>query len=216
MNGGLVNVIATQPELLRGICVFNQNPADYMDASRRADYFPSRMHAALWRCERARRHLSRHILDRIGGEPCLEPRHGGWPLALLDRPRLDRVALHVAAALVGARVRRSVSRTEVLQWREWLSPEAHEFALKRAGLLPVVHAAIEPQRASAQEVGLAWVAAAARPWPAPMARRFLLKLPAQAEREATRLDGDAAARIVASVLSIVESPWCSSFATRRT
>jgi len=212
----MVRLIGVQPELVRAICTFNQNPADYIDPSRRAEYFPAAETGPIWECARSRRHLSRHILDRMALGPCLETRHPEWSLALLDRPRLDRVARHVAAALVGLRVRRCLSRAEVLKWRDWLSPEAHDFALKRAGLLPFnadagEHAALT----TAQALGHTWIVAACRRWPDAMARRFMLKLPAGTSRDSDTVDGAFAQRLVSSVLSIVEPRWCSSFATTR-
>lgn len=212
----LVRLLGAQPELLRAICAFNQNPADYIDESHLKEFFASPVAGALWELAPARHHLSRHILERIGGEPCLETQRPEWPVVLLERPRLDRLARHVAAALVGSRVRRCVSRNEVLKWREWLSPDAHEFALTRAGLLPFnADARADADQMPAQCLGQAWIAAASARWAAPIARRFRLKLPAAASREADAIDGALASRLVTSVLSIVEPRWCSSFATTR-
>jgi hypothetical protein len=211
-----VRLIGAQGDLVRTICTFNQNPADYLDESRRSEFFPSAVPGALWQCARSRRHLSRHILDRIGGEPCMETHRPEWPVALLERPRIDRLARHIAAALVGARVRRCVSRAEVLKWREWLSADAHEFALTRAGLLPIsADAGSDAQGTPAQQVGHNWIIAASRQWPSSIARRFVLKLPAGAFRDSELLDAALASRLVSSVLSNMESRWCSSFANMR-
>ncbi|HVZ45018.1 MAG TPA: SctK family type III secretion system sorting platform protein [Ramlibacter sp.] len=213
---GWVRLIGERADVARGICLFNQNPADYIDESRREEFFPPALDAGVWRCERSRRHLSRHILQRIG-EGCLELRRPEWPVALLARERLDRLCLHVTAALVGARVRRCISRVDVLKWREWLSQEAHEFALTRAGLLPAT--ATEPtvviEDTTALDVGRAWVVAASRGWAEPTAKRFMLKLPAGDFPRSDALDGASAWRLVSSVLAIVESRWYSSFATIR-
>ena len=215
-SADLIRLIGSQADIMRSICVFNENPADYIDESRRAEFFPAAMDRAVWRCARSRRHMSRHILERVGAAPCLEVRRPEWPLVLLDAPRLQRVARHVAAALMGSRVRRSVSRGDVLRWREWLSPEAHEFALTRAGLLPftaTVHCDVD--QTAAHELGLAWIASATACWPAALARRFMLKLPAGTENNASAVDGTFAWRVVSSVLPIAEARWCSSFANTR-
>lgn len=216
VSSELAQLISAQPDAVRGICIFNQNPADYIDESRRREFFPRHAAGSLWTCERSRRHLSRHILERIGAAQCLEARRPEWQVALLERPAIDRLARHVAAALVGARVRRCVSRDEVLKWRDWLSPEAQDFALTRAGLLPFnADARVEPDRITAQELGHAWIVSASRQWHASISRRFMLKLPAGSFKEADAIDGASASRLVHSVLSIVESRWCSSFATMR-
>lgn len=212
----LVRLIGVQQDLVRAICTFNQNPADYIDESHLKQFFPFPVAGSLWESARSRHHLSRHILARIGGAPCLETQRPEWALVLLERSRIDRLARHVAAALVGSRVRRCVSRAEVLKWREWLSPEAHEFALTRAGLLPFsADAGADPEQTAAQPLGHAWIAAASSRWAQPIARRFKLKLPAVAFREADAIDGAFASRLVSSVLSIVEPRWCSSFASMR-
>jgi hypothetical protein len=216
-SADLVRLIGVQPDVVRTICIFNESPADYIDESRRREFFPMPVDEALWDNTRSRRHLSRHILDRLGVAACLEPLRPEWPMVLLDRARLDRLARHVAAALVGARVRRSLSRDEVLRWREWLTPEAHEFALTRAGLLPLSTGVdTDADDTPAEQIGLAWIVASGRRWPEAIARRFMLKLPAGASQDAAVVDGKFASRLVSSVLSIVESRWCSSFAGMKT
>ncbi|RYX93946.1 MAG: hypothetical protein EOO28_16305 [Comamonadaceae bacterium] len=214
----LPGLVRDLPDLLLALCVFNENPADYLALSRRAEFFPVPPDAALWNVGRARRHLSREILARIGGEACFDTQRAEWPLALMDRTQLDRLARHIAAALVGARVRRSISRAEVLHWREWLTPEAHDFALKRAGLLPVsveAEAAVGSLDGTAESLGHAWLRAACSTWPDGTAQRFLLKLPSGEAVDTATVDAALAWRLVSSVLSIVEARWCSLFVTMR-
>jgi hypothetical protein len=215
-SASLARLVGRNADIVRSICVFNENPADYLDESRRSEFFQVPVSAPIWKCERSRRHLSRHILQRLGVSPCLDVDRPEWPLALLERGRLQRVARHVTGALVGARVRHCVSRSEVLRWREWLLPEAHDFALMRAGLLPFTASAdCDLQQTAAHELGLAWIASASSSWPEPIALRFMLKLPAGVGAHKDAVDGAFAWRVVSSVLSIVETRWCSSFATTR-
>lgn len=212
----LARLIGAQADLVRTLCIFNQSPADYMDRSHRAVFFALPAEGSLWDSERARRQLSQDILARIGVEICLDTARPEWPLVLLDRDRLDRLARHVAAALVGARVRRSISRADVLQWREWLTPEAYDFALKRAGLLPFnAEAHADASGKPAEQLGHAWLLAASRTWPEAIARRFVLKLPVVPLPQADAVDPVMAWRLVSSVLSIVEARWCSLFVTMR-
>lgn len=213
----LSRLVGSHGQLIRAICTFNQNPADYIDASRRPEFFPQPADEALWQCSRARRHLSRHILDRVGGEPCLETMQPEWPVALLDRPQVDRLARHVAAAIVGPRVRRCISRADVIKWRDWLSQEAHDFALTRASLLPFhADAGHRPETMTSEHLGHAWIVAASKRWHSAIARRFMLKLPAGRYGEVDAIDSALASRLVISVLSTLETRWCSSFATMRT
>lgn len=215
-SAALASLIGAQGDMVRSLCIFNQSPADYMDSSRRAEFFALPADGPVWDNERSRRHLSQDILARISVEPCLDTQRPEWPLALLDRDRLDRLARHIAAALVGGRVRRSISRADVLQWREWLTPEAYDFALKRAGLLPFhAEAGADVLNMPPAHLGHAWLLAASRVWPTAIARRFVLKLPAGAMPQADAIDPALAMRLVSSVLSIVEARWCSLFVTMR-
>lgn len=216
LSAALASLISVQGDMVRSLCIFNQNPADYMDSSRRAEFFALPADGPVWDNERSRRHLSQDILARIGVEPCLDTHRPEWPLALLDRDRLNRLARHIAAALVGSCVRRSISRADVLQWREWLTPEAYDFALKSAGLLPFnAEAGADAMDMPAEHLGHAWLLAASRTWPETIARRFVLKLPAGPMPEADAVDPAFALRLVSSVLSIVEARWCSLFVTMR-
>jgi hypothetical protein len=210
----LAGLIGPQGELVRALAEFNQDPAAYLHETRRADFFPAGAREELWEYPLSRRHLSRHILERIGGELCLDAKRPEWAVALLDSRGLDRLARHVAGALVGPRVRRSLSRSEVLRWRDWLEADALDFALTRAGLLPF-HAQADAGAGTALDLGRAWIVAASRRWHDAISRRFLLKLPAGDLAQADAVDGALAARLVSSVLSIVEPRWCSSFATMR-
>ena len=138
-------------------------------------------------------------------------------MALLPVTRLDRLASHVAALAVAVEVRRTLSREEVRLWRDWLQPEAYEFAQTVAGLMPVVAPLPEPRawrRFTAAEVGWCWMVKASSEWPGPMRSRFTLKQPALADGCVCPQDVASAMRLVQAVLSIVESRWCSSFVTQ--
>jgi hypothetical protein len=202
--------------ILAALCLFNHCPADYLHPSRRRDFVPEIDDEALWESPRARSHLSRLVLRRLELRNCLERDRPEWPLALLPAGRLPRLGRHVAAALAGAQLRNCISRADVLAWREWLSPEAHEFALTSANLLPrVPHAGVQREGTQAQDLGFGWIAAATRDWPDAIGRRMALKLPPTATAGHAGVPPELAQRVVRSILSIVEPAWCSSFAKTR-
>lgn len=204
----------TPRDLYALLSVFNFCPAQYLHASRREEAVGGAHDEHLWSSAAALPHLSSHILERLGQPPCMDETLPFWRIALLDAGRLARLARHLAAVHMGAQVRRAVRREDVMAWREWLSPEAHEFALRGAGLLaaPVAAArpATVPRAREAAAIGYECLAAAAQDWPEPARARFMLKLPAATDRAAA--PAHAAGRLIQSVLPVLEASWCSSFA----
>jgi hypothetical protein len=204
--------------LLSVVARFDASPAEYMRGDRIVALFGPAVAERLWHSERARRHLSRAVRRQLDEDcDCLDLDRPEWRLALLPVARLDRLARHVAGLVVAAEVRRTLSREEVRLWRDWLEPEAYEFAQTVAGLMPVLTPLPAPQawrRFTAGEVGWCWMAKAAGEWPEPMRSRFALKQPALSVGCDCPQDAASARRLVQAVLSIVESRWCSSFATQ--
>ncbi|MES3002909.1 MAG: SctK family type III secretion system sorting platform protein [Pseudomonadota bacterium] len=197
------------------ICLFNHGPADYLHPSHRAEFAIAALAEDVWAAPRARSHLSRSILARLGVDACTDVSRAEWPLALLDPPRLARLARHVAAGLLGSRARACISRADVIEWRDWLSPQAHEFALTSANLLPLAHAPEIAREGTAEDLGFRWIRAAIQSWPDPIRLRMQLKLPAQTPAPPGQVPREQAQRLVRSILSIVEQSWCSSFVKTR-
>lgn len=204
--------------VLSVVARFDASPAEYMRGDRMDAFFGPAVAARLQHSERARRHLSRAVRRQLDEDcDCLNLDRPEWRLALLPVARLDRLASHVAGLVVAAEVRRALSREEVRLWRDWLGPEAYEFAQTVTGLMPVLTPLPSPQawrRFTAAEVGWCWMAKVAGEWPGPLRSRFALKQPQLADGCMCPQDAAGARRLVQAVLSIVESRWCSSFATR--
>lgn len=204
---------------LSAVARFDSSPAEYMRKERRDSVFGPGVGEHLWQSERACRHLSLAMRRQFDEDcNCLELDRPEWRLALLPVTRLDRLAAHVAALVVAGEVRRSLSRDEVCAWRNWLNPDAYEFALTVAGLMPILMPTFGPaawRRFSAVEVGWCWLARVSAEWPAGVRARFVLKQPVLPDACVCPQDGAAARRLVQAVMLIVESQWCSSFATRR-
>lgn len=193
------------------LSVFNFCPAQYLHTSRREEMLGVAHDGRLWDSPAAQPHLSRHILERIGLPPCMDEDLPFWRVALLDTARLARLARHLTAAHVSAQVRRAMRREDALAWRAWLSPEAHEFALRGAGLLPPQSAAcVHPGEGDAGAIGYECLAAAAGGWPDAVRARFALKLPAGTGHAPA--SAQAARRLIQFVLPALEASWCSSFA----
>lgn len=204
---------------LSAVARFENSPAEYLRADRRESVLGPGIADHLWTSERACRHLSLAMRRQFEAPcNCLELDRPEWRLALLSAPRLDRLAAHVAALVVASEVRRTLSREEVCAWRDWLQPGAYEFAQTVAGLLPMlvpVPGASGWRRFTAIEVGWSWLARVSADWPLGVRARFALKQPVLPEACVCPQDGAEARRLVQAVMLIVESQWCSSFATRR-
>lgn len=204
--------------LLSAIARFDAAPTEYMRAERMDALLGPQVSERLRHSERARRHLDRAVRHQLAGDcDCLELDRPDWRLALLPVARLDRLAAHVAGLVVAVEVRRALSGEEVRRWRAWLQPEAYEFAQTVVGLMPVQQALpgqADWRRFQAAEVGWSWMVRSSAGWPEAIRSRFALKQPALPEGCACPQDPAEARRLVQAVLSIVESRWCSSFATR--
>lgn len=204
--------------LLSAIARFDASPLEYARGERLDAVLGPLAAERLRHSERARRHLDRVVRRQLDGDcDCLELDRPDWRLALLPVARLDRLAAHVAGLVVAIEVRRALSGEEVRRWRDWLQPEAYEFAQTVVGLMPVLQAVPAPsdwRRFTAANVGWCWMARTSGEWPGPIRSRFALKQPVLPEACVCPQGPAEARRLVHAVLFIVESRWCSSFATQ--
>jgi hypothetical protein len=205
---------AWRTQLLR----FHQYPAAYLHPQWRAAFPPLPPQAPLWQAEGAMAGLSAHILQvlQIECSWCFDAARPEWRLALLTPEQLERLARHVAATVLSARVRASLLRSEVLHWKGCLGDEAHQFALRAASLLaPVAAPHGQFDAASALALGAAWIEAslAAAP-PALLLRARLKWAPADGALQGTVAAPGAAAALVGAILPAVEPQWCSAFDQR--
>ncbi|MGI4847213.1 MAG: SctK family type III secretion system sorting platform protein [Janthinobacterium lividum] len=209
-------LIAHHPDLFRLMYAFNYAPADYLHPARQQQFLPLPLNQRIWETARARRPLSKLILQQIGlaERPCFDPQQRTWPLALLDRMRMLRLARHVGAVLLAPQARRCVSREEVLAWKERLTPSAYQFVMSSASLLPQVKAdAAIDENMSVEQLGFAWIASSLDDAPDELLLRVRLKFPPL--HTTLPLSRTRAAHVVHAVFSTLESKWISSCAAMR-
>jgi hypothetical protein len=212
-TAALAHMALQRPAHFGLLYAFNHRPADYLHASRRAR-FAAGAGDRLWEEERARAWLSQWILQQLelSQRTCFDMSCRHWSLALLDAERLLRLARGTGAAIAGPRVRRCVSREQVLAWKSRLTPALYEFAMTTATLLPPAPAAPPAaEDAPIEEIGFGWIDAALAGAPDALRLRAVLKLPAHVA--AVPIDAAAARQFVHSVHSALEPQWCSTFAT---
>ncbi len=206
---GFRAVLSRSPQFAPLLYEFNYRAANYLHPSRRAQLLPE-LPQRMWLTARVQDRLSARVMQRAGiDEPCFEMPHRGWELALLPTARLSRLATHIGALVVGASVRTSLSREQVLGWKDKLGVDAYRFAMSSASLLSIgkLPAKIDQHPT---DLGYALMAAEASRMPAGMRERFLLKLPT--DQGSPDIDEDTARRLIHTAAHVIEGEWCSSIA----
>lgn len=208
-------LILGKPWLFSRLYQFNYSPADYLHPSQRERFLPLPQWEELWRSPRARPGLSLYILEKLSlsQRASFDDRLPWWPLFLLDHERLQRLARHVAASVLGPQVRRAMARTEVLRWKEQLGAELHSFAMNGAAFLP--EPGLEPAWKSGHSLdslGYSWIDSALASSSEALLERFRLKYPARCEL--APVAQDKAMSMTRAVLKILEKRWHSSFAQK--
>lgn len=206
-------VLKESPRFAPALYTFNFRSATYLHPKRRSSLLPE-LPTAIWQSRRIHDRLSIQVLRRAGisSEPCVVVPHCGWVLALLPTDRLARLAMHIGALAVGASVRSSLSRDQVLTWREKLGSEAYRFAMTSASLLAIGKLP-DLREYHPIDLGYALMAAESSQMPEGMRERFLLKLPDALPDLAW--GDDIARRLVQTALNVIEGEWCSFIAPIR-
>lgn len=197
------------PALGAAIFRFNFDPAAYLHAEKRPEFWPI-IPESVWSIERVRGRLSERILrqSQLVDCPVFAFPFWGWPLVLLPPHRLARLSLHLGGLIHGARIRESLSRIQVMSWKEKLGSEAYEFAMARASLLPVVKEIdTDLLMSEPEQSGYSLLQKAAADLPEPMRIRFVWKLPKRSGK--SDIEPSQARKLVRSVLSTVEPEWHS-------
>ncbi len=210
---GLKPVLGRWPSFAPALYEFNFRAAAYLHPFRRSSLLPE-LPECVWQSGRIQDRLSMQVLERAGvsSDPCFELPHAGWALALLPTARLERLATHIGALVVGASVRSSLAREQVLGWKQKLGSDAYRFAMTSASLLAIGHLP-DLREQDPVNLGYALMAGEANRMPTSMRERFLLKLPPGLPEPA--LDEDSARRLVQTAVNVIEGEWCSSIAPIR-
>ncbi len=188
---------------------FNFFPAAYLHAEKRSEFSPL-IPDSVWSVERVHGGLSDRLLrqSHLVDRPVFAFPHWGWPLALLPPHRLARLSLHLGGMIHGARIRETLSRTQVMSWKEKLGSEAYEFAMARASLLPVAKdVGTDLLTSEPEQSGYILLQSAAVNLPEAMRIRFVWKLPKRSGK--SDIDPSQARKLLRSVLPSVEPEWHS-------
>ncbi len=207
---GFRQLLSNDPAVARAVWRFNFLPAVDLHPSRRAALLPE-LPDQVWHSQRAQPRLSVLVLKRSGlrDTSCFDVPLRQWPLALLSVQRLERVARHVGALVLGVRVRASLARDHVLGWKARLGDDAYRFAMTSASLVPQAKLPLSGLvNEGPAEVGYQLIRAALSDTPGPMCQRVCLKTPIGTD--AFAVETVQAGRLVDQVLRIVEAEWVSS------
>ncbi len=215
VSEGFRQLLSHDPMVAGNVWRFNFLPAGNLHPSRRTELLPE-LPAPVWHSLRAQPRLSALVLQRSGlqGTSCFDMPLRQWPLALLPVERLERVARHVGALVLGVRVRASLARDHVLGWRARLGDDAYRFAMTSASLVSQAKLPLSGLASEAPaELGYRLILAAIGDSPDPMCKRVCLKIPTGID--SFTVDAVQAGRLVDQVMRIVEAEWVSSLETIR-
>jgi hypothetical protein len=202
----------TRPHIYPAVLNFNFQPATYLHSSRRSQFFDNLMPDRVWESTRVSEKISNHILKELDlVEHCfLDYPDKRWPLILLPTNRLQRLAFHIGAAVLGPHIRNSLAREKVIFWKEKLGQEVYEFVLGSARLLPIQLKNTEKIKSNdALSLGYALIVKSLDSAPKALRERVLLKMPI--DQKSQNEISPSADQIVYSVMSIVEAEWRSLF-----
>ena len=189
---------------------FNWNLATYLHPAQRKKWLPEIPDSA-WREPRTSGRISNLLSVRIGLSEEVFPDTPNplWLIALLPADRLNRLALHIGALILGVRIRSSLSREHVLKWKKKLGDEAYRFAMNSATLLPVGRLPLNAiATGAADELGASVVMTALANEPQTLRRRVALKF--SNEIDVMDIDPESAAQVSLMIARILEAKWFSS------
>ncbi|WP_302174024.1 hypothetical protein [uncultured Hydrogenophaga sp.] len=158
--------------------------------------------------------ISAAMLSTLQHQPCFESRSPAWPLALLPDEELPGFGRLVSAALMHRVVRQTLSRQDVLHWRDWLKPTAWRFAMEGAALLPGLPPTpdVDVATVGADAYGQAWLWQASGHWDPAIAERWRLRHELPVAATVRHIPPEVAHRTAMTVLSAVQPRWFSRFA----
>ncbi len=203
------------PAAAAAIVGFNWDPAAYVHPVLREHWLPE-IPPLAWDDPRIASRLSGLLLSRAGlrTQIFIAAPNALWPLVLLPTDRLHRVAVHIGALILGARVRSSLARDHVLSWKNRLGEEAYRFAMNSASLLPAGKVPLSAMATeSADEIGNSVIMTALSAAPEALRNRVALKFPKGCN--AFDLEADKAAHLSLMIARVVEGEWFSSLAALR-
>lgn len=208
-------LLKKSPDSAARIIDFNCNVAAGLHPERQKLLFPD-LTSNLWRNPRFFDRLSKIILNKTGIDQAsyIEVPNSLWPLFLLPTDRLQRLIVLVGALILGVRIRASLSREHVTNWKKKLGEEAYHFAMNSASLLPAAQIPLPAIASdSAQDIGASAIISAVSGEPEALKSRVSLKL--ASDVNIIPMEPEKARRTLLLVMQIVEAEWCSSHAILR-
>lgn len=214
-NTPLRNLIKNQRHIASAVIRFNTDLAANLHPDYQSTFVPE-LPASLWKQPRLAARISKVVAAKtdLENKLYLDIPNPMWAMILLPPDRLQRLALHIGALVLGIRVRSSLSREHVIAWKNRLGADAYRFALNSASLLPVAQIPL-PAIAfdSALDIGASIIGAAIAPEPESLKKRVSFKLPGAVA--AMPLEAEKARRLITVVIQILEGEWYSSCAKLR-
>ncbi len=207
------SLLTKSPAIFSQLYAFNYTPASYLHTSRHVQFFDGALPGLVWEEPRVWEKLSVLMLEELSlaDKPCIDFPHPKWELALLPVSRQQRLAQHIGAIVLGARIRSSLAREQVLSWKEQLGHDAFQFVMHSARLLPSIQIEDEALGTTdVEQIGYDMIFANLQDTPPEMRQRALLKMPLQTKQ--SKIPSKLVNQLVHSVTMTLEAEWHSSFA----
>jgi hypothetical protein len=204
------------PRPVRLMLDFNFNLAGNLHPTRQNEFFGNELPAKVWRESRIHARLSKLMLSSLGLDDqfFFDTSYPFWSLISLPSKRLTRLAHHAGAIAVGSKIRSTLARSQVLDWKSQLGEDAFQFAMKSSQLLPAIKMpAVTPGIVAAELMGYGLIFSCVADAPDPVQQRMILKIPKEAEKFITEKRN--AAHIIHSVITTLEPEWHSLFKNLR-
>lgn len=206
-------LLTKSPFVFSQLYTFNYTPASYLHSTRYSQFFDGALTDLIWEEPRAWEKLSALMLEQLGlsDQPCVVFPYPKWGLVLLPVRRQQRLAQHIGAIVLSARIRSSLAREKVLSWKEQLGHDAFQFVMNSARLLPSIQFEDEALDTNdVEQIGYDMIFASLGDAPSEMRQRAILKMPLQTK--SSKIPSKLVNQLVQSVTMTLEAEWHSSFA----
>lgn len=187
---------------------FNYLPGGYIHPSRRSEFFHPVMSDEIWQNQRLWPRLSDAITKKLNIENDIYFAYPdqSWAFCLLSNEKIHRIASYIGAIVVGSRIRSSLARDEVLDWKERLGSDVYEFVMNQARLIKGYSFKSEfKEFRNIEALGYSVLLSCVNDLPDAVKKRLQLKFHAGAEF--SDFDKKTSLDILHSVMLILEREW---------
>ncbi len=211
-NEALKNIRNNYPDFFKDILIFNFYPASYIHDSRKSEFINFENSDYLWSNRRSIEYLSSRILAKLNltNKYIFKFPDKYWAVALLSKNKLERLASHIGAIVIGSKIRESISREQVIYWKDLLGTDLYRFVLTSGKLIKSIEKFENGvPLTSVQNIGYSLILKSLANAGEELTLRVKLKMPSEIPDFSDSTINPYS--ILHKVLNILESEWLSLF-----